>query len=453
VMRRPLSLRFRSPTVAWLPVHCAMLASVLALSMQTARGQPVEPVAPLPPAPEPVHQAPSEAQLSAEESAELDAALAADAVANSERQSTGDVNDAPVSARSPTQSQSMNPDISLIADVAAAYFSERENLQAGAHDPARSGFNLQQLELAVGAAVDPYFRFDANLVFNLSEVEIEEAYATTLDLPWRLQARAGQFLTRFGRSNPSHLHSWDFVDQPFALSRIFGGEGNRGLGLELSWLSPLPWYVELVSSAIHASGEGTSRSFYAADDLVVDGFQDLQYVAAIKQFFPLSDDWSLAWGLSGAFGPNATGRNKRSEVYGTDVYLKWRPISYRSHQIVSLHAEWFYRRRHVPDATLQDANGFVAMTWRFAMRWGLAARYEFGSASVDQDFDRIADDLDPDWTESRHRVSANTSFWPTEFSRLRLQGSVDVPRWREHAVVAVVLALEVITGAHGAHVF
>jgi hypothetical protein len=193
--------------------------------------------------------------------------------------------------------------------------------------------------------VDPYFRFDANIVFALDGVEVEEAYATTLDLPWQLQARAGQFLTRFGRLNATHPHSWDFVDQPFALTRVFGGEGNRGLGVELSWLTPLPWYVELLASTTQLAGEETARSFRRDDDLEVNGLLDFEYVTALKQFFPLGDNWSLAWGLSGAFGPNSSGRAGGSQVYGTDVYLKWRPITYQSVQQVSLHAEWFYRRR------------------------------------------------------------------------------------------------------------
>jgi hypothetical protein len=103
---------------------------------------------------------------------------------------------------------SFNPDLSFIFDMAAAAFSDEDHLQTGGHDPTRTGFNLQQLELAVGAAVDPYFRFDSNIVLTLEEIEIEEAYGTTLDLPGGLQARLGQFLTRFGRLNPTHPHTW-----------------------------------------------------------------------------------------------------------------------------------------------------------------------------------------------------------------------------------------------------
>ena len=62
----------------------------------------------------------------------------------------------------------MNPNISFIADVAFAWFSVDEPLMVGGHDPHASGFMLQQLELAVGASVDPFFRFDGNIVFSRS---------------------------------------------------------------------------------------------------------------------------------------------------------------------------------------------------------------------------------------------------------------------------------------------
>src|SRR6185369_10395915 len=98
--------------------------------------------------------------------------------------------------------------------------------------------------------------------------------------------------------NPTHPHTWNFVDQPFAIGRVFGADGNRGLGAELSFLTPLPWYVELVGSVTRANGASTARSFFGGSDLAVESPADLLYVTAIKQFFPLGDNWSLAWGVS-----------------------------------------------------------------------------------------------------------------------------------------------------------
>lgn len=342
----------------------------------------------------------------------------------------------------------LNPAISLIGDFALAWFSDDEPLQRGGHDPTETGFNLQQLELSLMAAVDPYFRFDANVVFSLFGVEVEEAYGTTLSLPWNLQVRAGQFLTRFGRINNTHPHAWDFADQPLVIGQFFGSEGQRGLGAELSALLPLPWYVEVVGTMMMADGGATMRSFYGNDDPGVDGMDDFVWVVALKQFFPLSDDWSLAFGLSAAFGPNPTGRDNRSEIYGADVYFKWRPITYGSYQEVGLQSEWLLRRRQVPNDVLQDFGGYTQLVWRFARRWAVAARHELLSGVR-------ADYLDPEQDDHEHRASANVTFWPTEFSRLRLQYNASLPAWRDDVDVihGVFLTLELVAGAHGAHAF
>jgi hypothetical protein len=344
-------------------------------------------------------------------------------------------------------------DLSFVLDAALAAFTAEEPLQAGGHDPTTNGFNFQQLEMSVRSVVDPYLRFDSNIVFSLEGVEIEEAYVTTLDLPANLQLRAGQFLTRFGRLNPTHPHAWEFVDQPFAIGRVFGGEGNRGLGLEVSWLTPLPWYVEVVGSATDASGEGTARSFLGAGGGRVVSPLDFEFTGAVKQFFPLSDDVSLLWGLSSATGPNTTGYRNYTNVFGTDVYLKYRPTTVASDTLIALQAELLYRRRQVPNDVLSDVTGYAQLLWRFDKRWATAARYELGTPARGQDGHVANDPLDPEWTANRHRISANVTFWPTEFSRLRLQAATDRVGWRDEPDYSLFLTLEAVVGAHGAHAF
>ena len=50
------------------------------------------------------------------------------------------------------------------------------------------------------------------------------------------------------------------------------------------------------------------------------------------------------------------------------------------------------------------------------------------------------------------RISANLTFWPSEFSRFRLQGGRDAPGYQE-GIWSVFLAAELVTGAHGSHAF
>lgn len=341
----------------------------------------------------------------------------------------------------------LNPNISIITDVAAAAFSG-PNLQTGAHDPQQNGFSLQQVEMSLNSPVDPFLRFDSNIVFSQFGVEIEEAYATSMALPLDLQARAGQFLTRFGRANTTHPHAWDFADQAMFLGKFMGGEGNHGLGAELSWLVPLPWYTEVVGSLTQAEGGGTARSFYGNEGLGVRSPLDLQGTASLRQFYFLHRDWSLAGGVSAMTGPNPTGRANRSDILGADLYLKYRPLEQGSFTIVSLTAEAAQRRRQVPAGLLVDHGGYGALAWRFAQQWGTAVRYDLATGLPGQ-----IDYLDPFWTGDRGKWTGNLTFWPTEFSRLRLQASVDRPSWQPEPVYATFLTIETVIGAHGAHKF
>jgi hypothetical protein len=358
----------------------------------------------------------------------------------------------------------LNPDISAVLDVAGAWFSKKVTRENGEHDPRARGFTLQQLELSFNKTVDPYFRLDTNVVLTEEGAEVEEAYATTLTLPFNLQARAGRFLTRFGRINPTHPHTWDFLDQPFFWTRVFGGDGNRGDGAELSWLAPLPWYVELLASSTGAAGGTTARSFYGDLDQGVASPLDLEYVFALKQFFALHEDLSLMFGLSAAIGPNPTGPDNETQIFGADLYLKYRPTSSASSTIVALTAEAMYRRREVSlkgatddaptvDDVLHDQGGYASLLWRFAQRWTIAGRYEYGSPVWNRDGNVQNDYIDPLWEGSRHRASTALTFFPTEFSRLRLQGSADATSAPGTQIWAVMLGLEVVIGAHGAHKF
>ena len=336
-------------------------------------------------------------------------------------------------------------DMALILDVAAAWFQDGEAAQTGAHDPSANGFNLQQLEWAIGAAVDPFLRFDANLVFGLFGVEIEEVYATTTALPGSLQLRAGQFLTPFGRLNPTHPHAWTFVDQPIVNGKLLGGEGSRGLGADISWLTPLPWFVELTGAINGAAGECCARSYFGGNDLGVEGIEDFVYTTRLEQFWALGDDWSLLWGVSAQFGPNASGHDNRTQITGTDLYLRWRPVDSPRRTAVSLQIEGMHRARQVPNDVLLDGGGYATLVWRISPRWETGARHEWVTG-VDND------PLDPEWTSDRHRTSAQVTFYPSHFSRLRLQGARDDRSW-DRVGWSTFLALEVLVGAHGAHAF
>lgn len=342
------------------------------------------------------------------------------------------------------QPSTMNPDLSFILDGSLAYFSAEDPDQRGAHDPSRTGFNFNQLELHAAASVDPFFRFEANIVFAQFGVEVEEAYLTTLALPGGLQARAGQFLTRFGRRNPTHPHSWDFLDQPLVLGKLFGGEGSRGMGLELSWLTPLPWYAELVVSASEAGGECCARSFFGGRDLGVHGPGDFVYTFALKQFWDPCATLGVSFGLSAQLGPNASGLDNRTLIVGADLFVRHQYAGTASRAALELTVEALLRARELPGRVAEDGGGFAEVRWQLDQEWALGLRHELVSGLED-------DPLDPEWTGLRQRSAFVADFWPSHFSRLRLQLGADHRAWRDELGFIAMLGVEAVVGAHGAH--
>src|SRR5205085_2682157 len=103
--------------------------------------------------------------------------------------------------------------------LAGSSARDLSHIEVGDHDPQQRGFNARNIELAFDGAVDPYFEGFANIVFKLdndnqTEVEAEEAFLQTTNLPFNLQIKAGQFFAAFGRINPTHPHTWEFANAP-----------------------------------------------------------------------------------------------------------------------------------------------------------------------------------------------------------------------------------------------
>jgi len=381
---------------------------------------------------------------------------------------------------------------------------EVELLQGGGHDPNQRGFTLQQAELSLMGAVDPYFNAEAHLIYFLdpegeSRFELEEAFATTTRLPfglegYGLEVEAGHFFTEFGRINPRHPHEWDWQDQPLALTRFFGGDGLRAPGVRVGWLTPLPWYSEVHVGSQNAKGE-TMPSFLANDEVFeerpiggrpfgskgVRGPDDLVHLARWVNGFDLSDEWSTSFGVSGLFGPNATGSDGSTRIFGADVVVKWQPIpSDQGWPFLTFQAEWLYRRYRaddffgcpegeegaceagdtpifLEDDVLRDHGGYAQLLWGFRRNWAVGLRGEYASgqgSNFDAEDGGFVDrDTDP-FRAQRYRVSPLLVFQPTEYSRLRLQYNYDRSESFDGNVAHGIFAgLEFAIGAHAAHTY
>ena len=345
--------------------------------------------------------------------------------------------------------------------------------QLGDHDPRVRGFTIQQGELSLDAVVDPYLRGFSNIAFRLDEngetaIELEELYFLTTSLPWNLQLKGGQFLTDFGRQNTQHPHAWAFVDQNLLISRMFGGEGLRGQGLRLSWLLPTPFYAEAMVTAMNATG-GTTFSFLSEESPEIHGGEvfpnktvndggDLLYVPRLTTSFDLTETQTVVAGVSGAFGPNNTGDNTRTSIYGADVYWKWKSATAGAgFPFVSLQAEAMMRQYDanarpaiddpatiLPTERLKDRGGYAELLWGIKPRVVLGFRAE----DVSGDASAVVTDLRVD----RRRLAPNFTWYPSEFSKFRLQYNRD-SNSRFGSANSLWAQFEFIMGAHAAHKF
>ncbi|HVT74289.1 MAG TPA: hypothetical protein VHD61_14225 [Lacunisphaera sp.] len=347
------------------------------------------------------------------------------------------------------------------------------SLELGDHDPIKRGFALRNAEIAVDGAVDPYFKGFSNIVLKLdknneTEIELEESFLESTALPANLQLKAGQYFAAFGRQNPQHPHTWYFADAPLVLNRMFGPDGLRSLGAQVSWLAPTPFYTEMFLSVMDGEG-GTGFSFRnpgepdesgvsrfagrATLPRTLRGAQDLLLVPRIASSFDLSDTQTLLAGISGAFGPNDTGPQARTSVYGADLYWKWKPANAtQGFPFLAWQSEALYRRFEagedlaagLPAETLRDYGYYTQLVYGFKPRWIAGVRFDAVNGNTG-----AFDPSDP-FRGRRWRFSPDVTFLPSEFSKVRLQYNHDHGATFGDAD-SVWMQLEFGLGAHAAH--
>jgi len=357
--------------------------------------------------------------------------------------------------------------------------SELGNLQGGGHDPRKNGFTLQNVELSLSGAVDPYLYGESHIIYFIDPVsgesafEMEEAFVTTQQLAYGLQIKAGQYFTEFGRINPRHPHQWEWMDQPIINTRLFGPDGMRGTGARVGWLVPVPWYSEIIGGIQNANGE-TMTSFLAAEEFYeerpiggrrfvgqdANAFSGLTYSLRWENGFDITKEISSVMGASAAFGPNATGGDSSTQIYGVDLTFKWRPINNeRGAPYVLWQTEAMYRNFEaesaddgdggtLPADTLEDYGFYTQLLYAWQPRWRGGVRFEYATASGES----VGGNENDPFRDDRFRVSPLIEFLPSEFSRIRFQYNYDDAEHLEDGYAhSFWLGFEYLIGSHAAH--
>ena len=369
--------------------------------------------------------------------------------------------------------QSMNPDISAIVDFAAGWYQDDQGTIKSGDDPQSTGFKVQEVELALQAVVDPYFRADIYLTIpNLQGLEVEEAFLTTTHLPGNFQIKAGIFRADIGRQNAQHLHLQDFTRRPELNAQFLGVDGLRAPGLQVNWLVPrLPFYLILAGSIFSV---GAAEPDQPLQTFGGGARWDFTYLGTARAFVPLNDTTSIYAGLNYAHGKTSQSvlgnttlpstangltlyDNYYDNLYGADLYLKWKPVNQaRSYASVAWQSEYFLRQ--IPNLLIggvkhQQLEGglYSQVVVQLHRRWYLGIRGEIEGIPQGDNVHR------------EYAGEGSITWGLSEFSRIRLYGELrygprflpenTVPNPPSRLTGAAFLQLEAAIGAHGAHPF
>jgi len=345
------------------------------------------------------------------------------------------------------------------------------------------GFSLREAEVAFSGAVDPYFEVWAIFAVGDGGVEVEEGYFQTRKLLPGLQLRAGKFYSGFGYINKQHPHQWDFVDGALPYDLLLGGSINDA-GAQLTWLPNLPFYTQLGFEALQGENERFSAQLGREESPFFDEEAGPRLFTGWLKVSPnLGYSHAVQIGASYAFSTNHqelvahehVGEEHEGEeghvdeafqgdarVFGLDVVWRYdSPRQYGSRDF-ALQAEYL---RRVKDLSLVGAgeepaggetrrstqDGFYAQAvYGFAPRFTVGLRYDVAGMT-----NRLESGGATETFDDSRRVSANLTFNPTEFSRLRVQytrGDFAQGGAREK-YNQLYVQFQMSLGVHGAHRF
>jgi hypothetical protein len=194
---------------------------------------------------------------------------------------------------------------------------------------------------------------------------------------------------------------------------------------------------------------------------------DMLFTPRYAASFDLTENQTLLAGTSAAFGPNGSGAHTDTQIYGVDAYWKWKPANaHAGFPFVSWQTEAMLRRYQaaafagdgaatpplaaVPGETLTDWGFYSQVCWGFRPGWVAALRGDYVTRTEQAAYERINGD-DPNRLP-RWRISPNLTWYPSEFSKIRLQYNYD-DRERIGVDHSVWLQFEFLLGAHAAHKF
>ena len=200
----------------------------------------------------------------------------------------------------------MNPDLSVVVDVQTLFTDDKDNDN-------RNKVRVSAGELALQAFLYPGVRGDFVAAFEQhyegdsveTEVHVEEAYASFLDLPFGMQLEAGRKLMNFGKFNALHPHHWPVAESPLVLANLFGHHPWLDDGVQMNILVPNPWDLYLKTGFGIWNGNDPGHAHAHSETVDWNGHV---YLSRSSVDLPVSDEVNCMAGYTAAWMREVTRR-------------------------------------------------------------------------------------------------------------------------------------------------
>lgn len=286
------------------------------------------------------------------------------------------------------------PDISLVATLLG---SGRYVPDTGANPTANLA--LDEAELIFQGYLHPKVRADLIFSYHDKSFEIEEGYVSVLGIFEGANFTAGRERIDIGRLNKLHPHTWATVSAPLATARFLGE--LKGTGVGLSYLAPLPFYLNVAIS-------GWRMDEPEPDTFAYNGWSA---TGKLLSSFALGKRIDLELGASAFLGqgPKSPEGPDQTLVWQADLSLKAFPSSYTR---VVFQNEIYALNRQCPQLA---GGGYQRLGFYNQLSIKTSKALEW---TLRHDRSQGTDDLDETWTTTAV-FAATWAF--TEATTLRLE--------------------------------
>jgi hypothetical protein len=200
-------------------------------------------------------------------------------------------------------------------------------------------------------------------------------------------------------------------------------------GLSLSWLVPNnAFYQELTFQVTAGFSETPTFELSKGNRFI--------YLGHLKNFWDLTDNATLEFGLSGITGPNDSSLS--TNIAAADLTYKWKPVQLNTYHSFTWQSEFFFSNAKFPEDTTVNSFGLYSfLEYQLAKRWFVTGRYDYSQQPHSSKI-------------SEQAVSATFEWYATEFQKIGIEGKLTDPNIGKSYWQAWLRWIFII-GSHGAH--